>query len=204
MLVFAANGIRRNIWKDYRTLRASVALVAERLADQHVVFVALGETAPCERIGQAEIRFVPYEKNPESVARYYQAADVYVHAARVDTFPNTVLEALACGVPVVATAVGGIPEQVPNGESGFLVPPGDAEGMAARIVDLLTHDELRGQMGANAAELARAHFDLDRQADTYVDWYRAILGRQMCTSPSDVERLQKGRDDTVRLPVPVR
>jgi len=65
-----------------------------------------------ERIGQAEVKFVPYQSSPEDVAKYYQIADVYVHAARADTFPNTVLEALACGAPVVATAVGGIPEQI--------------------------------------------------------------------------------------------
>jgi glycosyltransferase involved in cell wall biosynthesis len=52
------------------------------------------------------------QANQESVARYYQAADLYVHAAPADTFPNTVLEALACGTPVVATAIAGIPEQV--------------------------------------------------------------------------------------------
>jgi hypothetical protein len=47
-----------------------------------VLFLALGEDAPAERIGQAEVRFVPYQKDPHLVARYYQAADVYVHAAR--------------------------------------------------------------------------------------------------------------------------
>ena len=51
-------------------------------------------------------------KGAETVAPYYQAADVYLHAAKADNFPRAVLEALCCGTPVVATAVGGIPEQV--------------------------------------------------------------------------------------------
>jgi glycosyltransferase involved in cell wall biosynthesis len=111
------------------------------------------------------------------VARYYQAADVYVHAARADTFPNTVLEAQACGTPVVATAVGGIPEQVEDGRSGYLVSAGDAPALAERLTQLLSDTELRGRMGIQAAEAARRRFDLSRQADAYLDWYRMLVHR---------------------------
>jgi glycosyltransferase involved in cell wall biosynthesis len=82
---------------------------------------ALGENAPAEDVGGAELRFVPYQKDPETVARCYQAADVYVHAACAEVWGLTITEALACGTPVVATAVGGIPEQV--------------KGLAIRIMD---------------------------------------------------------------------
>lgn len=175
VLLFAANGIRGNIWKDYQTMRAAVALIAERLSEQNVLFIALGEKAPMERIGQAKICFVPYQKDPEGVARYYQAADVYVHAARADTFPNTILEALACGTPVVATAVGGIPEQIEDGVSGFLTPPGDAEAIAARVVGLLADEETRRRLAHQAAEFAEHRFDLNRQVDDYLAWYEGIL-----------------------------
>ena len=106
----------------------------------------LGEASPPERIGDVEIRFVPYLKDPRKVARYYQAADLYLHPARADTFPTTILEALACGIPVVATAVGGIPEQVMEGQTGFLVPVGDARALARRVIDLLG-DEVTGRGG---------------------------------------------------------
>lgn len=196
VLLFTANGIRRNIWKDYQTMRTAVAMVAERLDGQNVLFIALGEDAPAERIGRAEVRFIPYQKDPKAVARYYQAADVYVHAARADTFPNTVLEALACGTPVVATAVGGIPEQVKglkNADCGFriadlsrysedaatgiLVPPGDGEAMAHAIVTLLMDDALRIRLGNNAAGDAQSRFDLNRQVRDYLAWYAAIFGQ---------------------------
>ena len=140
------------------------------------------------------MRFVPYQKAPDVVARYYQAADVYLHAARADTFPNTVLEALACGTPVVATAVGGILEQVKplriadcglgnsdlNGygmdeATGVLVPPGYVEAMAEAVITLLTDDTLRKRLGHNAAEDAQRRFGLNRQVDNYTCWYREIL-----------------------------
>ena len=196
VLLFSANGIRRNIWKDYQTMRTAVSLVSERMDGQNIVFFALGEDAPMEHIGRAEIRFVPFKKDPEAVARYYQAADVYVHAARADTFPNTVLEALACGTPVVATAVGGIPEQVkslrdvqsgmPNGKheidryeieqaTGMLVPVGDAEGMARSIARLLTDERLLQELSRNAAEDARRRFDLNREVGSYLSWYEEMI-----------------------------
>jgi len=131
-----------------------------------------GEAAPPERIGGVAIRFVPYLKDPRKVARYYQAADLYLHPARADTFPTTILEALACGTPVVASAVGGIPEQVVEGKTGFLVPVGDAPALAGRVLDLLEDEERRLQMGWEAAEDATRRFGLKRMVGDYLAFYR--------------------------------
>ena len=138
-------------------------------------------------MGRGWIRFVPFESNPAAVAKYYQAADLYLHAARADNFPTTVLEALACGTPVIATAIGGIPEQVrsldlrsamnklPNsattGATGVLIDPGDANGMARSALTLLDQVELCSQVAENAANDASLRFDLSRQCDAYLDWY---------------------------------
>src|SRR5690606_24297213 len=123
-------------------------------------------SGPGERFGSAELRFVPYEENPASVAAYYQAADLYLHGAKADNLPTTIAEALASAVPVIATAVGGIPEQVrslagapgswagpavpPDRATGVLVQPGDAAGMAAAALALLADDALRARLSANA------------------------------------------------------
>ncbi|KAA0231873.1 glycosyltransferase [candidate division KSB1 bacterium] len=175
MLLFTANSIQKNIWKDYQTMQAAVAIIAEQLNNQRLLFVALGEDAPSEQIGQVEIQFVPYQADPAIVARYYQAADIYIHAARAEVWGLTITEALACGIPVVATEVGGIPEQINDNVSGFLIPPGDSKSMADRIIRLLTDKDLRQQMGKQAAEIARDRFDLNRQVDDYLAWYQEIL-----------------------------
>lgn len=185
VLLFAANGIRANMWKDYHTMRAAVAALAERNEGGELLFVALGETAPSERIGRAEIRFVPFQTDAARVAQYYQAADVYLHAAKVDTFPNVVLEALACGIPVVATAVGGIPEQINAGRTGFLSPAGDGEAMAVATGRLLSDEGLRLRMGVEAAADARARFSLDRQVDEYLGWYERVLAAGGAGAASD-------------------
>lgn len=174
MILFVANSIRQNIWKDYQTMRTAICLVADRLPNQRIIFIALGEAASYEQIGRAEVRFVPYQSDPALIAGYYQAADIYAHASKADTFPNTVLEALACGTPVVATAVGGIPEQLSEGVTGFLVPPGGAEAMAAAIVRLCSDEGLRARFGRCAADEAKERFDLNRQVDDLLNWYEEI------------------------------
>jgi glycosyltransferase involved in cell wall biosynthesis len=181
VVLFAATALRENIWKDYRTVREAVSLAVSRLPAESIMFLALGQDGPEERIGPAVLRFIPFQREPKVVASYYQASDVYVHGARADTFPNTVLEAQACGVPTVATAVGGIPEQIEDGRSGFLVSVGDAPGLAERLTRLLSDASLREHVGAQGAEDARRRFDLNGQADAYLDWYEEALRRHAST-----------------------
>ncbi|BCA54460.1 glycosyl transferase group 1/2 family protein [Nitrospira sp. KM1] len=190
VLLFVAHGIRNNMWKDYGMLRNVMERVAAQTKGRELWFLALGEEAEAERIGNVTIRFVPYIRDKRKLAQYYQAADAYVHAAKADTFPHSVLEALACGLPVIATAVGGIPEQVEYGETGFLVPRGDAEGMAAHILRLLADDDLRTHCIDRAVETASRRFDVSLQISSYLDWFESII------------RAWKPEGDGHRPPVP--
>lgn len=175
VLFFVAHGIKGNMWKDYPTMKEAVREVAARLRGQEILFVALGEEGDWEEKDGVSIRFVPFQADPKEVARYYQAADIYLHAARADTFPNTVLEALACGIPVVATAVGGISEQVTEARTGFLVSTGDATAMAKKTVQLLVNADLRASCGQQAVQDATERFDLRCQAMTYLEWFEEIV-----------------------------
>ena len=175
VLLFSANGIRNNPYKDYIALRRVLSLVADSLGEQDLLFLALGEDAPSEYSDRVEIRFIPFQIDPMAVARYYQAADVYIHAVKADTFPNTVLEATACGKPVVVTAIGSIPEQIDDQVAGFLVPPGDDYKMAVSIQRLLSDDTLCQRMGHTVTKSAFQRFDIKRQADDYLNWYGDIV-----------------------------
>jgi glycosyltransferase involved in cell wall biosynthesis len=191
ILLFTANQwIMGSRAKDYSTLKDALCLVAEKVQPRRLILVALGQQAPPAQSGRAEIQFIPFQKDQHVVAAYYQAADVYVHSAHVDTFPTTILEALASGTPVVATAVCGIPEQVrglspENGSAtgsvvgagqatGILASAGDPRSMAEAIGRLLADDDLRAGLSANARRDACARFDLNRQIDEYLQWYCRI------------------------------
>ena len=151
VLVFAAQGGRANEFKDFPTLEAAL----DRL-DRQVELVALGDPPVTQ----------------QEVARWLRTADVYVHPSRADTFPGGVLEALACGAPVVASRVGGIPEQVTEA-TGVLVEPGDPTALAAALESLLADPERRERMGAAARADARARFSLAHQLDAYLRLYSA-------------------------------
>lgn len=189
IFLFSADNIRGNLWKDFKTLREAVGIFATQ--GREVLFLALGETAPEERVGNALIRFVPFERDTARVAAFFQAADIYLHAARADTFPFVVLEALACGTPVVGTAVGGIPEQVKGlaglagtdalsvwsreEATGALTPAGDPQAMAEALSVLALTPELLTQLSQNAAKDAALRFDIERELDDYLSWYKGML-----------------------------
>jgi glycosyltransferase involved in cell wall biosynthesis len=174
ILLFAANGARWNSYKDYDCLRTAVAQVAVKVRHKSVLFLAIGDDGPAEIIANGRIQFVPFQDSPNLMALYYQAADIYVHAAKAETFGNTITEAMACGTAVVATAVGGIPEQIEHGVTGCLTPFGDPVEMAKAIVELLGNPSRLQVMGAEAAVVASRKFGLDRMAQDYQTWYQEM------------------------------
>jgi glycosyltransferase involved in cell wall biosynthesis len=178
MVVFVANEGRRNPFKDYATMQAAVSRLSAGADTQDVHWYCIGEAGPDERHGRVLIRHVPYQPTPDKLALYYQAADVYLHAARAEVFGLVIAEAMACGTPVVATRVGGIPEVFVDQEHGLLVPPGDPAAMAQAVARLLREPALRRRLGEQAAAHAHRHYDQEVMIDTYLDWFSECLEKR--------------------------
>jgi glycosyltransferase involved in cell wall biosynthesis len=174
VLLIAANGLRHNVWKDYATLRGALERLGAREWPWPVVVLAVGDVAPDERIGSIELRFKPFLGDSEALAGCYRAADLYLHAARVESFGNVLLEARACGVPIVTTATGGIPEQVPEG-TGVLVETGNAAELAQAVEGLLHDDARRAGIAAAGLRHVNEHYTLDLQADRFLAWYQELV-----------------------------
>lgn len=104
----------------------------------------------------------------------YSAADVFVAPSLQDNLPNTVLESMACGTPVVAHSAGGIPEAVRQNETGFLVPSGDVAELGSAIRRVLENDSMRADMSRNCRRIATAEYAIDIQARRYVTLYTEI------------------------------
>jgi glycosyltransferase involved in cell wall biosynthesis len=173
--VFAAKALASSQFKGFGTLTDALALLGERTSVTTMVFIALGEEGQARRIGNTELRFSPFLTDPRDVARYYQAADLYVHPAHAENLPLAIIEAMSCGTAVVASDVGGIPELVAAGETGLLFPASDPAALADAIETLFGDTGRLAAMGAAAAERVRAHFPLDRQVDAYLGWYAEMI-----------------------------
>lgn len=112
--------------------------------------------------------------NDRLISLVYNAADVFAICSVQDNLPNTVLEALACGVPVVGTEVGGIPDMVRAGVTGFTVPLGDADALAS-VIGRVLNDPARGkEMSAACRRIAVEEYALDVQARRYAELYREL------------------------------
>lgn len=112
-----------------------------------------------------------------SMPDHYRAADLCVVPSLYDNSPNTAIEAMSCGKPVVGTRVGGIPEYVPDGACGRLAPPGDPSELANAIIELLEDDALRVAMGRNARERALRLYDRRVVARQTERLYHQVLER---------------------------
>jgi glycosyltransferase involved in cell wall biosynthesis len=124
----------------------------------------------------ARVKVLSDSPSPEAI---FAALDVYVCTSEAEGFSNVILEAMACATPVIATDVGGNPEAVRHGHSGFLVPPGDGAALSQRADSLLVDGRLRRSMGMNGRRLAETEFSLGAMVKAYQELYWNLFERRM-------------------------
>ena len=110
-----------------------------------------------DELGIADVVAFLGKRSQESLPFYYASADVVVMPSRYESFGMVALEAMACGTPVVASDVGGLSFIVRDGETGYLVPEGDARAMADCLTRILHDPELRARLGKRGVEVARQY-----------------------------------------------
>ena len=111
------------------------------------------------------------------IADYLSVSDVLLLPSEQESFGLAALEAMACEVPVIASRVGGIPEVVTDGETGFLSDVGDVEKMAADAANLLANERLRTEMGKRARESAISRYRTDLVIPQYINFYNQALAK---------------------------
>jgi glycosyltransferase involved in cell wall biosynthesis len=117
-------------------------------------------------------------EDDEALSRVYSLADIFVIPSRQDNLPNTVLESMACGTPVVGFNVGGIPDMVGPGETGWLAETGNVRELRQAIETALENDEEREWMGRRCREVVGEEYTLERQARQYRALYESVLNQQ--------------------------
>jgi len=139
-----------------------------------VFFLSAGKNKPDlnSDIGHLHVGYV----DDNSLLRLiFSASDIFVIPSLQDNLPNTVLEAMACGTPVIGFDIGGIPDMIEHKESGLLVENIDSLELKYAIDYMIENDEKRKKMGKRSFEIIQERFTQDRQARAYMELYMSIL-----------------------------
>jgi glycosyltransferase involved in cell wall biosynthesis len=115
-----------------------------------------------------------YVTSDQQKAIAYSAADLFIFPTRADNLPIVLQESMACGTPIVSFNVGGVPELVRPGVTGYLAKPEDCNDFRNGIIELLEDEELRCKMAFNCREIAVNEYSLDLQAKRYIGLYKKI------------------------------
>jgi glycosyltransferase involved in cell wall biosynthesis len=166
VLCFVADGGRATLWRDFGFVEKLIELYQKNHDATRLVVLEVGGVAQEKTVGKT--RYIGTGRLPaEGVRQVFHAADLMVYPAKADNFPYVILEALACGTPVLATRVGGLPEQFVDGESGFLFGPGDIEGAQRFLAGFLDDPAQRARMSAAARRHAEQSYAIDRMVSDY-------------------------------------
>jgi glycosyltransferase involved in cell wall biosynthesis len=167
--------------KGYEYLIEATARIAGKIPDLHCLIVGEGD----RRYGEALMELtrersleerVTFAGFQEEVSAYLAAMDLFVLPSVMEGFGIVLLEAMAAGRAVVATAVGGIPEVIEDRVTGFLVPPRDPAALAEKILFLLDHPEVREEMGEAGRIRVAERFSVDRMVDELERLYGELVG----------------------------
>lgn len=142
-----------------------------------ILLISMGSGKPPVEVNVPYLN-LGHVRDDRLCALVYGAADVFVIPSIQETFGNTVLEATACGTPVVGFAVGGIPDMVRHGVTGLLVPPQDVAALRAAIWELLQDPVRRAKMAASCRDIAAKEYSLEVQAKRYIEVYESILANR--------------------------
>ncbi len=163
--------------KDHRTILMAFQKLDSRyrllLCGNGTQNVEFKEAA--EKIVNSAIHRVEFIGETSEIDSYYRQADIFVLVSNFEALPISIIEAMGFGLPIIASNVGGNSELLVDGESGFLIPPKDVNGLIERI-KILESPEIRFQMGSNARKRFEKNFGVDSMAKKVGYCYDRLLG----------------------------
>jgi glycosyltransferase involved in cell wall biosynthesis len=174
LMVTVANAGSDNVLKDWPTIRSAMECLTEADARTPLHLMVVGGRQFTERLGPVMVHHVGFLPHAE-LALHYQAADLFIHATNAETFGLVIAEAMACGAPVLVTAVGATPEVVGDDSTGMLVPERDPEAMTARLRQCISRPDALAEIGKAGARRAREKFCATQMVDKHLAYYAEVV-----------------------------
>ena len=156
----------------------AVASARRSGADVSLLLVGVGADSDlrdqCERLGVADHVRLLDGRFGDELARLIASSDVLVSASDYEGFGLTLIEGMACGLPVIATAAGGVTDIVVDGETGYLVTPGSSAAIAERLQLLASTPEILQRLGESAVDRVRSEFGASLTTEAFHALYREL------------------------------
>jgi glycosyltransferase involved in cell wall biosynthesis len=188
--VFLSNRNFQTLYNVPCVLRA-FAVIQRRIPDARLIVIGDGpERAQVHDTARAlDLRNVQFvgAVAPSEMGRWYDEADMYLNASDIDNMPNSIIEAFACGLPVVSSNAGGIPYVVQHERNGLLVPCGDHEALAAAALRLLDDPALAQRLIAEGLHDVEQQYTWGAVSDRWASLYRRLVRARDVVPATDVE-----------------
>ncbi|RQW82096.1 MAG: glycosyltransferase, partial [Geobacter sp.] len=162
--------------KGFHYLTEALGKLSSRGWGEKADVLVFGSPEPEKNPGFGmQVHYLGHVHDDVTLSLLYSAADVFVAPSIQENLPNTVMEAAACGTPSVAFKIGGLPDLVEHGRTGYLAQPFETHDLAQGIAGLLGDDKKRSKMGDAARHKVVSEFALERIALRHAEIYRGIL-----------------------------
>jgi glycosyltransferase involved in cell wall biosynthesis len=173
--------------------------IQQLVADGRLKVLSLGYADPDLAATGLPIHALGYTDSDEEICLAYSAADVFVLPSLEDNLPNTMLEAMSCGTPVIGSRVGGIPELVIDGSTGFLVPPGDARQLTEALLAAIFDPTRLSGMGHRCRQVIEQGYTLHTQATRYLTLYTDLCKTAKHEPPVSLRRTERSDEQKAKL-----
>lgn len=164
--------------KGFRYILESLDILTyeKKVPIEKIRLIIIGEM-DLDTLGSLPVNYniMGYIKDPEKIIEINQAADVYVLPSLEDNLPNTILEALACGLPTVAFRIGGIPDMIHHLETGFLAEPESALSLAEGLIWIYHQAQKSPYLNLNSRKKAEESYSYKRIGEAYLNLYQSLL-----------------------------
>lgn len=173
IILFIADGWKKTLWKGFNYLNNIIESYKDNV---NVLFLIIGGNNSDIKCTSSNVKVIPFLTDRSKLAQYYSSSDMLLMTSIAENFPLTMLEAMACGLPVVSFDVGGIKEAVIHKKNGYIAQYKDIHDII-RGIEYIQHTDIISQQRKKKYSITRAtqHFSVDDMTDRYIQLYSSII-----------------------------
>lgn len=173
IITFLVQGGKNNPWKGWEYTKK---IISNYYRNKDTLLLCIGGNLNDQGLSNENIKYIPFIFDQSLLAQYYSSSDVFLLTSLADNFPNTVLEAMACGTPVVSFDVGGVKEAVVHNKNGYIAKYQDCKDLMNGIDYILSlSSEKLADMSEQSIKRIRNNFSLTTMTKNYIDLYQSLI-----------------------------